>query len=77
MEEMQKADIEVWDCNYLYNEFKKQINELKESRYSHLIKKIVDKYEDEDVYGNLIKSLTIAKPDLTIGESISNWSEKF
>lgn len=57
MEEMQKADIEVWDCNYLYNEFKKQINELKESRYSHLIKKIVDKYEDEDVYGNLIKKL--------------------
>ena len=57
MEEMQKADIEVWDCNYLYNEFKKQINELKESRYSHLIKKIVDKYEDEDVYGSLIKKL--------------------
>lgn len=59
---MTKAGIAIWDSRFLCEEFKIQIAELKQSRYSYLIKKILTKNDKIDEYQKLIDRLNECIP---------------
>lgn len=56
------AGISIWDSEFLCEEFKDQIDELKESRYSYLIQKMLPKLDEKDEYQKLIDRLKDCVP---------------
>ena len=56
------AGISIWDSKFLCEEFKDQIDELKESRYSYLIQKMLPKVDEKDEYQKLIDRLKECVP---------------
>ena len=56
------AGIFIWDSKFLCEEFKDQIDELKESRYSYLIQKMLPKLDEKDEYQKLIDRIKDCVP---------------
>ena len=56
------AGISIWDSKFLCEEFKDQIDDLKESRYSYLIQKMLPKVDEKDEYQKLIDRLNDCVP---------------
>ena len=59
---VREEGISIWDSKFLCDEFRDQIDELKESRYSYLIQKMLPKVDEKDEYQKLIDRLKDCVP---------------